>query len=301
MGKILIPGFFDLVKEVLQIIRERKVFGDILLIQLLIAVPLSVLIVVPDFLILLKMVSPSVGVALGFVFVGLNILFMSIGSFACLLAAGCGPDISTRALYRKIISTLPAIALLFVLGTLIEIGGLVFFVVPGIVVSLSLGLVLPVLFFENEHGWRALSMSRAYTQGVRGVIVVRYILLFLLFLLIGTVVGLGFGTLSIIATSILPSAKLLFDTLQAVVTAVVNLCAALFSSVFLFCVYRAIKIQRQPLPPIERRPGLSLIIYLIIGIIALLLIALLLISIAPRIIERIETELPQRVLDKYSR
>lgn len=152
-----------------------------------------------------------------------------------------------------------------ILTSLIVMGGMILFIVPGIIFSIWFSMTAFVLINENVRGMNALSKSKAYARG-------KWIDLFIRYL-----------ALALVCIGILIVERILFaflhDTLSLAAQNIVNsLLIAPVTTAYLFLTYRHVKESNGEAAGAAARPKMTA--FIIVAVIGLLIIPVMLSTIA---------------------
>ena len=110
--------------------------------------------------------------------------FLSVGALITVMAAKGTPEKGVVGAYENAIRMLVSYGWVSILTTLAVLGGLVLFVIPGLVLSLWLTFAPYILFTENKKGLSALTASYAYIKGYWWSVVWRIVFIGVLSILI---------------------------------------------------------------------------------------------------------------------
>lgn len=95
-----------------------------------------------------------------------------------------------RRSYRKALNKIIPFFLINLLTVLLVLGGLVLFIIPGIILSVWLGLAPFVYFEQNKEGFNALAKSKEYIKGYWWSVFLRSLFILLVSLMVTILFGL---------------------------------------------------------------------------------------------------------------
>lgn len=170
-----------------------------------------------------------------------------------------------RESFRMSLKILKSYIWVTILSTLIIAGGIMLFVLPGIIFSFWYTLAWFIVADQNLYGMDALNKSKYYVKGNFLWLLARFLLLGL-FVMATTMLSGGIG--SMIDGVFLDDSVTLFEGL---LPGVVSIFAAPFAVTFAFNLYRDLMVRKgEPTAPIEK--GKGYIFFAVLGFIAIIVL-----------------------------
>ncbi len=162
--------------------------------------------------------------------------------------------IGIKEAYRRSWKKVRSFWWISILSDLVVLGALPFFVLPAIILSVWLSFAAFVLVDEGVRGLAALLQSREYIRGKWWAVVGRNAFLFLVFL-----------GLSLIILAFQKALGLVRFNFLVAVRFIVNLFYTLFSVIYAFQLYQAVKLTKAGMVVTEDKSKWWLIVWAILG------------------------------------
>ncbi|MAF79665.1 hypothetical protein CL629_01145 [bacterium] len=172
----------------------------------------------------------SPGILFSLMFFGMLVILFHVWANAALLySITSGAKDNFLVAYRESFSKIGSYIWIGVLSTLAVLGGLLLFVIPGIIISVAITFAAFILFVEGDKGSAALFKSREYVRGnwwgVLGRVLFAFLIVSLFLNLLQALIRYVFGSMAS----------------EIVVDAVSSFVVIPFSFVFLFEIYKSLR------------------------------------------------------------